>query len=272
MDFATEAVKIIKEKFDAKKRRLNSYSLRAFARDLDISPASLSRLMTDQKVSHKSILKIIKSLKLTSSELTYLTNLYQKEGNLLDENQFIAKKFWENQGKPKSIDKADFKQIASLDTLALYNYLFYNSKISFPKIKKGLGLSKSSAQASLSALAAVSLIDYSTKIEAVHDFNFIQDIEVGEENLKFNLEIIENCKAHLLDEDLQTSEDYIMSSVFVIRDDKLEKAREFLNSCTLHFFEEYCESVESVEEGTEYSVGIMLNALNILTKKEKAKP
>lgn len=269
MDFVTEAVKIIKEAFDVKRRRLNSYSLRAFAKDLDISPASLSRLMTNQKVSHKSILKIIKSLKLSSSELTYLTNLYQKEGNLLDENQFIAKKFWENQGKPKSINKADFKQIASLDTLSLYNYLFYNSKISFPKIKKELGLSNSTAKASLTALANVGLIEYKTKVETVHDFNFIQDIEIGEENLKFNLEIIENCKGHLLDEDLHSSEDYIMSSVFVIRDEKLEKAREFLNSCTLHFFEEYCESVESIEEGTEYSVGIMLNALNILTKKEK---
>lgn len=74
--------KTLRERLDELKLKNSSFSLRAFARLLEISPASLSEFLNGKRVlSEKMIKKIALKLSLSPSEYTDLTNKINNDKN-----------------------------------------------------------------------------------------------------------------------------------------------------------------------------------------------
>lgn len=74
--------KTLRERLDELKLKNSSFSLRAFARLLEISPASLSEFLNGKRVlSEKMIKKIALKLSLSPSEYTELTNKINNDKN-----------------------------------------------------------------------------------------------------------------------------------------------------------------------------------------------
>ncbi len=267
MNFSEEAAKIIIDYYQAQRRNLKSYSLRSFSKDIGVSPSSLSRIANGQKISHDTLLKIINEIALSKSKRDFLMNLYQKEIMQFDEASLISKDFWDNYGRPVSMNAHNFKKVASLECLSLYNYFFYNKKISFEKIEKELGIAAEYIEGHLNALVEVGLIEIENfRVTKIKDINFIQDIDITEANMKVNREVIQECLERLIHIEKIRDQDYIMSTIYVIKDSDTQKAKDFLNAMLYRFYDEFCVDIRDVKKNESYQVAQIFNAISILSK------
>ncbi|MDA8792003.1 TIGR02147 family protein [Bacteriovoracaceae bacterium] len=83
----------IRNEFDGRLRYNPQYSLRAFARDLDISPSRLSEILNRKGgLSEKSAIKIAKKLKLNLEEQSYFLALVNHNFSRSKEKQLLARK------------------------------------------------------------------------------------------------------------------------------------------------------------------------------------
>ncbi len=64
---AVKALNLLKKELDSRKSRNPNYSLRSFARSLDISPSRLSEILSGQRMSMKTANKIATKLKLNEN-------------------------------------------------------------------------------------------------------------------------------------------------------------------------------------------------------------
>ncbi len=132
------------------KQRVNknpSYSLRAFARDLQISPARLSQIL-NQTGNLGPIIskKICKHLDLNEDDTKYFYNIASnKQTKFLEEDR---KTYIEAESKWKSAIQVDLKDFATINKwyyLAIWNYLLLNKNNSlegiqnaFPQVESSL--------------------------------------------------------------------------------------------------------------------------------------
>ncbi len=267
MNFTEEASKIIIDYYHSQKRNLKSYSLRSFSKDIGVSASSLSRIANGQAISNDTLLKIINEIALSKSKRDFLINLYQKEIELYDETSLISKDFWDNYGRPVSMNADNFKKIASLKCLSLYNYFFYNKKISFERIEKELNIAAEKVSTYVDALVEVGLIEVENfKVKNIKDINFIQDIDITDANMKVNREVIEESLDRIIHNEKIKEHDYMMSTVYVIKEADLQRAKDFLNATLYRFYDEFCVDIKDIQKSESYHVAQMYNAINILTK------
>jgi uncharacterized protein (TIGR02147 family) len=77
---ANEVVLILNEKFKERVQANSSYSLRSFARDLKVSPSTLSEIFNERKgISKKLALQLAERLNLPDWEQVYFKQLVQVE-------------------------------------------------------------------------------------------------------------------------------------------------------------------------------------------------
>lgn len=269
--FKFEAIKIIENEFNERKKRNKGYSLRAFARDLNVSPATMTRTLNGTSLSAESYFKILNLIGIKALTKEFMESLYLKSTgkyNEFDEKQYM---YWSKLGPPQSLGAKEFALISNIRSISLYCYFFYNNKIDYREIQESLGIPEDLAKESIENLNKVGLLTFKNadEIEAPAQINLVMEDSIGTENIKFGGEVLDKAKERLFDAQLQESEDYAMSNVFTIRADKIEEARHYLNNMHYEFQEKFCIQPEGVEKDRDYAVALLNLSMNVLTKLKK---
>jgi uncharacterized protein (TIGR02147 family) len=146
-------------------KRRPHYSLRAFARDLEVSPAALSGFLNGQiQLSAPRISEISKKIKLTSVHMAHWLDLIEahsgktakskREAQLRIQQRTIKSK--------KYIDPDSFELISRWEALALLELLGFEKKFSAEEMASYLGLKKTQLASLLKTLLRLNLISWDT--------------------------------------------------------------------------------------------------------------
>lgn len=146
-----------------RKEKNASYSLRAFARDLELSPSSLSEVMQKKNgVSSKSLEKISKRITKTENEKQYLTDLVLAE---FSKNSAVKTEAGKRLKKAKDsfltrrMKIQKFRMLSQWYHSAIYQLIELNDFCEDPEwIANELGISKKEAKHALDRLEELELI------------------------------------------------------------------------------------------------------------------
>jgi predicted transcriptional regulator len=263
--FKGEAVKIIRKEFKRRKSRNKSYSLRSFARDLKISPATTSRAYNGTSLSPGTYFKILDKIGIKAITNEYMESLYKKSIGLSDDSDNKQFSYWQRFGSPKSLKAEEFSMVSDLKSMALYTYFLFNRFIDYEKIESVLKIKQSSAKKIINNLVLLGLIELKNESEiyAPAELNLAMEDTIHSENIKFVTEVLYKAIEKLNCPDLQKSQDYVMSNIFPVDTSLLEEAREYLNNMNYEFQERFCVKPSEVFPNNSYNVAIMCISLNL---------
>lgn len=277
--FKKEALNLIESELSKRKKRNTSYSLRAFARDLDVSAATLSRILKGADISPATYMKILEKLDIKKITKGYIQSLFSKcigEKGEFEEREY---KYWSKIGPPISLSAEDFSKISRLKCISLYCYLFYNKKVDFKEIEEALHISPEVAKAELDSLIEVGLIevglievDDSLSISAPQAIHLVVEDSIQTLNVKFNIEVFNELINYLHEETDENEPGFCQSTVFAINNRSLPEAKEFIRNVNLEFQRRFCVQPSDVEESENYSVAVMSAAMKILTESNNTTP
>jgi len=154
----------LKEEFQKRVDRNARYSLRAFARQLGMSPGELSEVMRGKRgLSLKSSLKIAESIGLNATETRHLVFLAQKDRS--ERNSFPGEKLSKkNLHEPTRLSLDLFKLLSDWYCFAILNLAETVDFNSSPRwIAKKLGLTVSQTITAVERLERVGLVEKSGK-------------------------------------------------------------------------------------------------------------
>jgi uncharacterized protein (TIGR02147 family) len=125
-------INLFKDEFIARKNADASYSLRSFAKDLDLTPAYVSLIFSGQRhLSQDTALKISKKLKWNCQKQAYFINLLKFENSKSEESKKVAHK---NIQKIES-DNVDFTSL-NIDKFEVLSVWYYNAILTLLNLKK----------------------------------------------------------------------------------------------------------------------------------------
>ena len=155
---------VLKEEFEERCKRNPSYSLRAFARDLAISPSRLSEIFSNKKgLSARNALKISKKLGFTKDEIEVFTALVDSEhgrGKAAKERARVKLNAIKNQPGYQLIQLDTFKVISDWYHYAILELTYVKDfKSDVEWIAKRLGISATAAELAIKRLKQLDLLE-----------------------------------------------------------------------------------------------------------------
>jgi uncharacterized protein (TIGR02147 family) len=154
---------ILNEHLEFRKIQNASYSLRAFARDLNIAPSNLSEILRrKQGISPEKAMQIASNLKLSKEESEYFTNLVIANDARSKKERSIAKSNLEKIeifAEKRQLQEDTFKLISDWYYYAILELLTTeNFKSNHKWIAKALGLTLEEVNEAMARLLRLSLI------------------------------------------------------------------------------------------------------------------
>lgn len=231
---------VLKKELERRKSFTPSYSVRKFAKDLNISPAQLSQLISEKRnISDKVLQKISKVLELSSSETKQLRNI-TGSGTNLTKNELREDHF-------KLISDWYHFAILSLSEIK-------GSKADSRQIAKKFGISLEEANEAIFRLRRLGLI----KIHENDTFEQIQkDLHIESKTKSESIQKYHSQNLRLAEYKLKTIEPEkreFSSMTMAIDPNKLARARILINQ----FKEDMTELLESGNKKEVYQLSIQL--------------
>jgi len=145
-----------------------SYSMRSFARDLELSPSSLSEVLSGKKgISTKKSAEVAKNLKLPEWQIQYFCDLVAKEHAKSPRQRLEAKirlKDRTQENQVLILRQEAMRALTSWVDLAILELTYLKDFKPSPKwIAKKLGVEEERVQNSLARLKAVKLLEVDAK-------------------------------------------------------------------------------------------------------------
>lgn len=199
--------------FEIRKKRRSSYSLRAFSRDLGISPSSLVDLLKDRSGFSKDRAdKVAQILKLDATEKDHFWDLLQSEYAPDEKNKksALARIKFRIKSSPIHFSAASFKAIADWHHLAILEIFdITNGKISEVKLAKKLNLSLKIVKQGVLRLKNLGLlIESDSKLVPLSDWSHIRTQDSVFALREFHRQVLELASSALKKQDSNLRESY----------------------------------------------------------------
>lgn len=161
--YAKDSRHYLKFEFEARKKRRPNYSLRAFARDLDLSPSSLSEFLSGKLTfSEERVLQVCKKIQIKPLEKDHWLDLIKMEcSNSPADREVAAVKVRARVSQEKgTIALGLFQVISDWYHYAMLELIDIDSKYQDPKeISKSLGIDTKTVKESWDRLVQVGLAE-----------------------------------------------------------------------------------------------------------------
>lgn len=211
----------LKNSFSERCQKNPRYSLRAFARDLGISPPRLSHILNGKKgLSLESALKIAKSLSLTDEETKFFcTSVEAKHSRSKLVREKAEQKFKEIQSQYKDLNVEHFKIISDWYHFAIMELTLVEDFKSDSKwIAKTLNISELQVKDAIERLLKMDMIEIDMNSNLRITGNFFADPKgVPSQGLRhFHKQLLEKATQSL---EFQTLDQRDVSSIVVAIDE-----------------------------------------------------
>lgn len=254
--------KLLQEALEERCHKNPKYSLRAFARDLAVSPPRLSRWLGGKEgLSRSSALALAKKLGLTTQETDALVLIVEsKYGRAKKIREAASEKLKEISGIYRPLDIEAFKVIAdwyNLATLSLVETESFHNSAEW--VAARLGISIYEARGALQRLEALEMVEQTAdgRLRPTGIF-FANPTGIPSASVRsFHAQILEKAKAAL---ELQTTESRDFSALILAVDEReLSEAKRMIK-----IFREEFEARFSLPETSKrevYALGIQFFSL-----------
>lgn len=237
-----QAIDYIRYEFSLRKSRRPHYSLRAFARDLELSPSTVSELIQEKVgLSKARALQIAKKLKLNPLHTEHFCDLissaHARNPTEKKEAQIRARSRIRSQKSMLSLDQfkliADWQHFAILELLELHNK--YHS---IKSLALSLNLSENTITQSLKRLERLNLIQTHENFYAVTSTK----TTVGEETpslalQRFHTQLLDKAKLALSTQSLQQRD--FQNTIFTLRKKELPQFKKDLEQASSALIQKY---------------------------------
>ncbi|NCN40537.1 TIGR02147 family protein [bacterium] len=159
--FPEKPSEYLKFEFEMRKRRNSSYSIRAFARDLSLSPSHLSEFLSGKSsLSEKKVESLSKKLKLPETHKEHWLDLLQVDSKIPAQRDVAKAKVSRRLKESKSSVSLDvFKVISDWYHFAILSFFGANNFFSERELKNHLGISLAKVRAAIARLLELELLD-----------------------------------------------------------------------------------------------------------------
>lgn len=206
--FWNNYIDFLKETFKERKSLNSSYSLRAFARDIDINASNLSSIFSGKKgISEKKALDISKRLGLSAEDSKYFCNLVNLKHSRSKQKRELAKQKAESYVRKHSftpIDESVFKVISDWYHYAILELIdLKDFKSSYIWITKKLKITKEQSKEAIQRLEDLNLIKRKNKIISSTNTQLEISSEVASISIrKLNSQLIKKAEKSIHDQDI----------------------------------------------------------------------
>lgn len=226
-----------------------AYSLRAFSRDLGLSPATLSEALNGRhKISKVTAQKIATKMMFSPAEADYFIDLVEQEGvRSQTQRRRMQEEFRKNYIEKKyfPLSRTEFSHISEWFYVAILELAHITSvKLEPHFVARALGITKTTAK-----LALVRLKDL--KLLAEDEFGVLKPTHVktatssrvpSRDIQDFHCQILDKAKTALVTQSLETRE--FSCSFLAIDGDKIAEAKTALKA----FRRKFCTKVQDSKE------------------------
>ncbi|MNL26258.1 hypothetical protein D3C87_1477750 [compost metagenome] len=212
-------------------KRRPHYSLRAFARDLEVSPAALSGFLNGRiQLSTARVSEISKKMKLSLSHVSHWLDLIEaKSGKTAKAKREAELRIQQRISKSKKyIDPDLFEMISRWEALALLELLGFEKRFSTDEMASYLGLKKTQVGTLLKTLLRLNLIYWNTdRWSPLEEDSFVGNDIPSEAIRHFHGQILKKAAKALKEQTLDQRE--FRSTIFSMRKKDLPQLKRDLN-------------------------------------------
>lgn len=242
--FPQQASEYLEQELSQRKMRRPSYSLRAFARDIGMSPSTLSELF-NQKVglSREKALHIARKMKLDDAHQNHFCDLIQARHARKETDRSEAK--IRSRARVRSLQNQlsqdQFRTLADWYHLAALELIDMNAVYGVPaKMAKALGITIAEAGPALERLERQGLVRYNEvadRYEASSSSTTVGDGEASEAVRKFHLDLMDKAKEALVRLPVEKRE--FQSTVMSLRSEDEAEFKKDLNKMMTALIDKY---------------------------------
>jgi uncharacterized protein (TIGR02147 family) len=263
----TNYQEFLKNELDSRKTANSSYSLRAFARDLELTPPVLSSILNGKKgISTERAKKIAQKLKLNKNQFEWFV---ASAGSLHARSQKVRSTFKEKMSlceKPNEFNELSldyFKVIADWYHFAILELTYLeNFQADFEWIAEKLGISTKEVSDAVARLLKLDLLEIKNG-RWIDTFKFlVTPNDVPSLSLKkYHSQLIQKSQKALFDQDVEKRE--YGSHVVSIDSDKLPELKKYIREFRNNF-EKLVNS--SKKKNDVYCLSLQFFSLTNVTK------
>jgi len=212
-------------------KRRPHYSLRAFARDLEVSPSSLSEVLNGRyRFSRQRVSALAKKIKLSSEHAEHWQDLLDLRFGKSETAKKKAQLRIQSraQTSKKMVDVDSFKMISNWEALVLLEIFGFSQPLSNAEVAKILGVRKAKVEALIPHLLRLNLIYWNqNKWSPTNDDTFVGADVPSAAIRQFHKQILKKAEKALEEQDLSRRE--FRSTVFSMRKEDLPALKKDLN-------------------------------------------
>jgi uncharacterized protein (TIGR02147 family) len=257
---------LLRNELESRQERNGGYSLRAYARDLDLSPSRLSEVMNGkQRLSLKSAEKVSNLIGLSDQESKLFKTLVELENPSLTKRQSATKSLSQlnKQLEYFDIDQEAFKIIGSWQHLAILELIECSTIKSITDITESIDVFESEAVAVLERLLSIGLIAKKNSGWKRTNKKLTVNSPVPSRSIrKYHSEMLIKAEKAMFNQKLDQRS--FNSVMFSLRGEDVPKAMDKINSFCKDFTAEFSKKTN---KNTVYSVN--MNMFEI-TDREKS--
>lgn len=208
MDAFNDYTDILKEKLMLKKEMNSNYSMRAFARDLNIPASNLSLILKKRRgISLQTATNICKSLKLNKEETEHFIDKVLVSGKFSKEEKNIASK------RIQSREETSSKQVLKTETFDVISNWYYfailesaevsDNQINIDTVSKRFGLDKKTSSKALKTLNKLGLLKKSGKNYLSTGAQLETTTDIPSTSIqKFNIQMLKKATQAVTEQDV----------------------------------------------------------------------
>lgn len=266
----TQYREILRNTLVERSRAHSQYSLRAFARDLDLSPAQLSEILKGKKgLSRKTARTVAHELGFNLEETEHFCDLVESEHgrNRISREIARAKIQAKTQGSHRPLQLDVFQVVSDWYHFAILQLIklpgWPKSGESIPWISKRLGISRVEASSALDRLERLELVEKKDgRYQVTSDYVFSSDGVPSEAIRKFHRQVLEKAIGAQGTQSLEDRE--FRTALFPICREDLPKAKKRMRE----FQKAFVDRV-SATESPDRVYCFSMQLFNLTTQEER---
>lgn len=259
-------IHIIKEEFSKRATRNGSYSLRAFARDLGVSPASLSCFLNQKKgISEKKATDIAGRLDLNlSKKEQFILSVCSQHSRSPARRQESLKKIVLSTARSKHQKKIEtdaFSKVNNWYCLAILELLELDYCIhSSHWFAKQLGLTASVVNRALKNMIQAGLIEYRGKKYVALSVESTTDEGIPSDDIKkYHSQVMKLAENSLQNDNVKERE--FMSMILAFPDQEIQEAKKMIRDFQQAFADRFYHQTKK-KKNSVYQLSMQLYRLN----------
>ena len=250
-------IQVLNEEFSKRCQKNSRYSMRAFAKHLEMHPSALSRILSGkQKISSASAIVVAKKIGLCRERSRlFLHSIIEEHKKLESEEAAKALEIPELKVQPYKIDEHHYAIIARLISLATRELMLTENFISQPEwIAQRLGATKEEVEECLKTLVHVGLAEQTPSGYAPKERHLtaVNTKESNATRMRLQKEIVQRALDSLEHDPFHRRSHYGMT--MSVNPDQIETA----NKMILEFMETLCDHLENGSRKEVYQLAVQL--------------